>query len=36
MGAIKPWHLLALCCLLSTATIVAGGVWAVRWARRRR
>jgi hypothetical protein len=29
MGALKPWHLAILCCLVVSAALVAGLVWFV-------
>lgn len=27
MGAIKPWHIATLCCLVTSAALIGGLVW---------
>ncbi|WP_405115419.1 hypothetical protein OG559_12695 [Micromonospora sp. NBC_01405] len=37
MGALKPWHVATLCCLVTSAALLAGLIWFVasRASRRR-
>jgi hypothetical protein len=27
MGAIRPWHIAALCCCITPILLIGGGVW---------
>jgi len=36
MGAIKPWHIATLCCLVTSLALIGGVVWFAASRGRRR
>ncbi|NYH45476.1 hypothetical protein HNR22_005203 [Micromonospora jinlongensis] len=35
MGAVKPWHITVLCCLFTSAVLIAGLVVVIKRSNRR-